>query len=197
MARHTKRQRMKAASMFFFLVVVGLVGVGIAMLRRDDFLSGMENAWVVIFLGTRTNGVANPIRTTHGHGRPIASASMPSAQRTEASVPDPARRSAALWKTKKTRTGPPPNASCPITQTIHSSGSRGKTIRCGKPASRQKGSANRWYQLSAWSPASPAYGSTNAGSAAASLKRSADAGPALDRVVTEVDGAAAEPVLLG
>ena len=68
---------------------------------------------------------------------------MPSAQRTGASAPAPARRSAALWKTKKTRIGPPPNASSPITQTIHSPGSRGKTIRCGKPASRQKGSANR------------------------------------------------------
>ncbi len=34
-------------------------------------------------------------------------------------------------------------------------------------------------------------------SAAASLKRPADAGPSLGRAVTEVDGAAAELVLLG
>lgn len=42
MARRSKRQRMKAASTFFFLVVIGLVGAGIAVLRHDDFLTGTE-----------------------------------------------------------------------------------------------------------------------------------------------------------
>jgi hypothetical protein len=60
-----------------------------------------------------------------------------------ASASASARRSAALWKTKKTTTGPSPNASSPIAQTIHSPGSLGKTISCGKPASRQNGSVNR------------------------------------------------------
>jgi len=61
------------------------------------------------------------------HRLPIAPASMPSAQRTAASLPWSSTRPAALWKTKKTSTGPKPNASSPITQTIHSPGSRGKT----------------------------------------------------------------------
>ena len=78
-----------------------------------------------------------------GHGRPVASASMSRAQRAAASGPASSSRPAALWKTKKTSTGPAPNASSPIAQTIHSPGSRGKTIRCGKPAARQNGSSNR------------------------------------------------------
>ena len=81
--------------------------------------------------------------TGSGQGRPIASASWPRAQRMGASGPAPARRSAALWKMKNSRTGPAPNASCPMAQTIGSPAFSGKIIRCGKPASRQNGSVNR------------------------------------------------------
>jgi hypothetical protein len=42
MARRTKRQKMKAASMFFFLAVIGLLGAAIAVLRHDNFLTGTE-----------------------------------------------------------------------------------------------------------------------------------------------------------
>jgi hypothetical protein len=43
----------------------------------------------------------------------------------------------------KASTGPAPNASCPITQTTGSPGSRGKTIMWGMPAARQNGSSKR------------------------------------------------------
>jgi hypothetical protein len=42
MARRSKKQKMKAASTFFFLLVIGLVGAAIAALRHDDDLIGTE-----------------------------------------------------------------------------------------------------------------------------------------------------------
>ena len=71
MARRSKRQKMKAASTFFSLAIIGLVIAAIAVLQHHDFLTGTELiGWALLPLAAlvgftlhTTCGVATTRRT--------------------------------------------------------------------------------------------------------------------------------------